>query len=92
MNGLDIFSAERILELLGSYRSQCLTFVSSHNLAHIEKIATHLLILDDSEVKYWGSMADFLRGREAYLNDALLQLLHPASTSAQDLTWLTTER
>ncbi|SNC77490.1 ABC-2 type transport system ATP-binding protein [Hymenobacter gelipurpurascens] len=92
LNGLDVFSAERMLELLGSYRAQALTFISSHNLAHIEKIATHLLIIDGSEVKYWGTMQEFLQGREAYLNDALLQLLHPASTAAQNLTWLTTER
>jgi ABC-type multidrug transport system ATPase subunit len=92
LNGLDVFSAERMLELLGSYRAQALTFISSHNLAHIEKIATHLLIIDDSEVKYWGTMQDFLQGREAYLNDALLHLLHPTATATQDLTWLTTER
>ncbi|MBT9394574.1 ABC transporter ATP-binding protein [Hymenobacter sp. NST-14] len=88
LNGLDVFSAERVLALLGSYRAQALTFISSHNLAHIEQVATHLLILDEAEVKFWGTMPEFLQGRETYLSAALLELLHPA-TSTQDLTWLT---
>ncbi|GAB3240805.1 ABC transporter ATP-binding protein [Hymenobacter seoulensis] len=92
LNGLDVFSAERMLELLGSYRAQALTFISSHNLGHIEKIATHLLILDESEVKYWGTMDEFVQGRTTYLNEALLHLLHPATTTQQDLTWLTAAR
>jgi ABC-2 type transport system ATP-binding protein len=91
-NGLDVFSVERMLDLLNSYRPQAITFVSSHNLAHIEKVATHLLILDESEVKYWGTMEDFLQGQQAYLNDALLQLLQPTTASTQDLTWLTNQR
>ena len=91
-NGLDVFSADSVLSLLNSYRPQALTFVSSHNLAHIEKVATHLLIIDESEVKYWGTMPDFLQGQSAFLGDALLQLIHPATTTAQDLTWLTTQR
>ncbi|GAB3315286.1 ABC transporter ATP-binding protein [Hymenobacter humi] len=91
-NGLDVFSADSVLSLLNAYRPQALTFVSSHNLAHIEKVATHLLVIDDSEVKYWGSMQDFLQGQSAFLGDALLQLIHPATSTTQDLTWLTTQR
>jgi ABC-2 type transport system ATP-binding protein len=91
-NGLDVFSADSVLALLKSYRPQALTFVSSHNLAHIEKVATHLLVVDDSEVKYWGSMEDFLQGQRTFLGDALLQLIHPNTSTTQDLTWLTTER
>ncbi|MBF9142431.1 ABC transporter ATP-binding protein [Hymenobacter properus] len=91
-NGLDVFSAESVLALLNSYRPQALTFVSSHNLAHIEKVATHLLVIDESEVKYWGAMQDFLNGQQAFLGDALLQLIHPAANTNQDLTWLTTQR
>ena len=89
LNGLDVFAASRVLELLTSYRSQALTFVSSHNLAHIEQIATHLLIIDEGEVKFWGPLAEFMHGRDTYLSDALLQLLHPVAPSTQDLTWLT---
>ena len=91
-NGLDVFSAESVLSLLNSYRPQALTFVSSHNLAHIEKVATHLLIIDESEVKYWGPMEDFLHGQQAFLGEALLRLIHPAAIAAQDLTWLTAQR
>ncbi|WP_035558854.1 ABC transporter ATP-binding protein [Hymenobacter sp. IS2118] len=91
-NGLDVFAADRVLSLLNSYRPQALTFVSSHNLAHIEKVATHLLVIDESEVKFWGSMEDFLHGERALLGDALLQLLHPAANPTQDLTWLTAQR
>lgn len=91
LNGLDVFSAESVLTLLNSYRANSLMFVSSHNLAHIEKVATHLLVIDESEVKYWGTMVDFLQGQHAFLSDALLQLIHPATT-AQDLTWLTAQR
>ena len=91
-NGLDVFSADSVLSLLNSYRPQSLTFVSSHNLAHIEKVATHLLVIDDGEVKYWGTLVDFLQGQSAFLGDALLQLIHPATSTTQDLTWLTTQR
>ncbi|MGI4874870.1 MAG: ABC transporter ATP-binding protein [Janthinobacterium lividum] len=91
-NGLDVFSADSVLSLLNSYRPQALTFVSSHNLAHIEKIATHLLVLDESQVKYWGTLPDFVHGERAVLGDALLELLHPTTTTTQDLTWLTTQR
>ena len=88
-NSLDVFAAERVLSLLHAYRPQALTFISSHNLAHIEKIATHLLIIDESEVKYWGPVAEFLRGQRGLLDEALLALLHPTADPAQDLTWLT---
>ena len=91
-NGLDVFAADRVLTLLRSYQPQALTFVSSHNLAHIEKLATHLLVIDGGEVKYWGTMADFLHGDRDLLGDALLQLIHPATDTTQDLTWLTTQR
>ncbi|MBC6610790.1 ABC transporter ATP-binding protein [Hymenobacter sp. BT507] len=90
LNGLDVFSAERVLTLLGSYRNQALTFISSHNLAHIEKVATHLLIIDEAEVKFWGTMQEFTQDRDAYLSDALLQLLQP-TVSTHDLTWLTNQ-
>ena len=92
-NGLDVFSATSLLTLLNSYRPQALTFISSHNLAHIEQVATHLLVLDDSEVKYWGTLPDFVHGGRAVLGEALLQLIQPvAPTSTQDLSWLTTQR
>lgn len=92
-NGLDVFSADRMLGLLNSYRPQALTFISSHNLAHIEKVATHLLVIDEGEAKYWGPMDDFLQGQHVYLGDALLQLIHPAAAgTGQDLSWLTTRR
>jgi ABC-2 type transport system ATP-binding protein len=88
-NGLDVFAADRVLGLLRSYQPQALTFVSSHNLGHIEQLATHLLVLDESEVKFWGTMEEFSHGERAGLGDALLQLLHPAANETQDLTWLT---
>jgi ABC-2 type transport system ATP-binding protein len=88
-NGLDVFAADRVLGLLRSYQPQALTFVSSHNLGHIEQLATHLLVLDESEVKFWGTMEEFSHGERAGLGDALLQLLHPATNETQDLTWLT---
>ena len=67
--------------------------MSSHNLAHIEQVATHLLVIDDSEVKYWGTLPDFLHGERAVLGDALLQLIQPTPTdTAQDLSWRTTQR
>jgi ABC-type multidrug transport system ATPase subunit len=92
-NGLDVFSANSVLSLLNSYRPQALTFVSSHNLAHLEQVATHLLVIDDSEVKYWGTLADFLHGERALLGDTLLQLIQPAApATTQDLSWLTTQR
>ena len=91
-NGLDVFAAARVVSLLRSYQPQCLAFVSSHNLAHIEQLATHLLVIDDSEVKFWGTMAEFSHGERAALGDALLQLLQPATNETQDLTWLTSQR
>jgi ABC-type multidrug transport system ATPase subunit len=92
-NGLDVFSANSVLALLNSYRPQALTFISSHNLAHIEQVATHLLVIDDHEVKYWGTLADFVHGERAVLGEALFQLLQPTPTdTTQDLSWLTTQR
>ncbi|HET9503569.1 MAG TPA: ABC transporter ATP-binding protein [Hymenobacter sp.] len=92
-NGLDVFSANSVLALLNSYRPQALTFISSHNLAHIEQVATHLLVIDDNEVKYWGTLADFVHGERAVLGEALLQLIQPTATATtQDLSWLTTQR
>ncbi|TPG62273.1 ABC transporter ATP-binding protein [Hymenobacter nivis] len=91
-NGLDVFAADRVLGLLRSYQPQALAFISSHNLAHIEQLATHLLVIDENEVKFWGTMDEFAHGNRAALSDALLQLLHPATSHTQDLTWLTAQR
>lgn len=87
-NGLDVFSVDRVVTLLKNYSHRTITFISSHNLAHLEKIATHLLILDEAKIKYWGTKDDLIKNKNIILNDTLLNLIQSNALPISELNWL----
>lgn len=87
-NGLDMFSSDVLSNLLSTYSKKSLVFISSHNLFNIENIITHLLLLDNNQVKYWGTLKNFMQDKNTNLNDAIIKLIN-FDNKVQNLAWLT---
>lgn len=55
--GLDPLNAKQVREIIASQRGERTVIVSSHNLAEVEDVCTHGLILDHGQVRASGPMA-----------------------------------
>ena len=63
--------------------------ISSHMLAMVEDICTHLLVLDDGQAKFWGTVAEMKQqfcGGSTSLEDTFFRAIGDPSSS-----WMTTD-
>ena len=58
MNGLDPEESVRLRNLILSRRAGCTVVVSSHNLADLEKLCTHIAFVRDGKVVQTAALAD----------------------------------
>ena len=61
-SGLDPENASQIRKIIVELAGESTVVISSHNLAELEETCTDLVILDEGEVAYAGSMSAFLSG------------------------------
>lgn len=87
-SGLDPFSAQQMVDFLKAYGKDRLIFIASHNLANLEKLATHIGILHEGELRFNGSMSEFTAKGEKVLSDSLFQMLKPATRGMEKVSWL----
>lgn len=85
-NALDVHAAQRLVDLIQHYAAHALIFISSHNLGYIEQTATHLLVLDEREIKYWGDIEQFRATQP--LDQALLQEVQSVEKELLPIKWL----
>jgi len=75
---LDPVAANKLCDFLNAYRNKNrLIFVSSHDLLYVDKIATHIGIINDSSLVYSDSMYHFKEGGTKTLDEELLKYLQP---------------
>ncbi|MBA3901703.1 MAG: ABC transporter ATP-binding protein [Bacteroidetes bacterium] len=88
-SGLDPLVANQMLAFIKKYQNGERTiFISSHDLSYIEKIATHIGVLNDGELVYNSTIGHFTENGANELDAALLKLLKPNDTELQEIDWL----
>lgn len=85
-NALDVEAAQRLVELIQHYSPHALIFISSHNLSYIEQTATHLLVIDEQVIKYWGDVEQFRATQP--LDQALQQEVQSVEKELLPVKWL----
>ena len=88
-SGLDPLVANQMISFLHKYkRADRLIFISSHDLNYVEKIATHIGVLDNEQLVFNASMEDFTHNGLDSLDKALLQILKPNESELSKIDWL----
>ncbi len=88
-SGLDPLVANQMIAFLEKYkREDRLILVSSHDLSYVEKIATHISVLDKGEFVFNSTLTDFTENGEKALDAALLNLLKPNNSELTKLDWV----
>lgn len=79
---LDPVASDKLCDFLNAYRNKDrLIFVSSHDLLYVDKIATHIGILDNSALIYSDTISHFKDGNNRKLDEELLKFLRPNDKS-----------
>jgi ABC-2 type transport system ATP-binding protein len=87
--GLDPIAAQLLVNLIRSYSTpNRVVLISSHDLNYVEKVATHIGVLDDGKLMYNGSVQEFTMNGENLIDQALFQLLLPHHTSETNFDWM----
>ena len=88
-SGLDPVAAKVLIEFINNYQNgERVVFLSSHDLAYVEKVATRLGVLNDKQIVYENSLAEFTANGKEELDDALIRLLQPENTDLSELSWI----
>lgn len=88
-SGLDLLVAHQMIDFLKKYqRVDRAVFVSSHDLAYVEKIATHIGVLDDGSMKFDSTMTDFTQNGQNQLDAALMEIIKPKESKLDNFDWL----
>jgi ABC-type multidrug transport system ATPase subunit len=88
-SGLDPLVANQMVQFLQKYKREDRTIlISSHDLTYVEKIATHIGVLDNKELVFNSSIKDFTENGENHLDAALLSILKPNDSQLDNLDWI----
>ncbi len=86
--GLDVVYSEKLIEFFEYYKSKSNTILfSSHNLNYIEKIKPDIIFLDESAIKFQGTIGNFLNNSTTSFHETLLESLK-FKKGQTDMTWL----
>lgn len=87
--GLDPIAAQLLVNLIRSYRNENrVILISSHDLNYVEKVATHIGVLNDGQLMYNGSVQEFTMNGVNLIDQALFQLLLPHHNSETNMDWM----
>lgn len=88
-SGLDPLVANQMTAFLKRYQQDSRTiFVSSHDLNYVEKIATHIGVLDKCRLQFDSTLRDFTENGVNSLDSALLKILQPNEAVLNKIDWL----
>ncbi|GAA4425850.1 ABC transporter ATP-binding protein [Pontibacter saemangeumensis] len=89
--GLDPIAAQLLVNLIRSYRNaNRVILISSHDLNYVEKVATHIGVLNDGQLMYNGSVQEFTMNGANLIDQALFQLLLPHHNAETNMDWMLT--
>ena len=88
-SGLDPFVANQMIAFLQLYKNnERVIFISSHDLSYVEKIATHIGVLNDNQLQFDSTLQEFTEYGESSLDKALLKILKPNETDLAKIDWV----
>ncbi len=87
--GLDPFSVKKMINVINDYRrNDRVIFVSSHDLAYVSKIATHIGVIDEGRLLFNDTLQCFTDSGQREIDDSLFALLHQENEETQKISWL----
>ena len=87
--GLDPIAAQLLVNLIRNYSTpNRVVLISSHDLNYVEKVATHIGVLNDGHLMYNGSVQEFTMNGENLIDQALFQLLLPHHNTETNFDWM----
>ncbi len=87
--GLDPVASAQLVELIRTYRTNDVAILlSSHDLAYVEQVATHVGVLDEAKLRFVGTYDAFTAQAQSRLEKPLLEVLQPPSADKRELGWL----
>lgn len=91
-SGIDPVSATRMIDFFNKWMSpNRLLIISSHNLDQVEKMVSHLIVVDQNQIIFSDSVEKFTGKGLEKMETKLYEMLHGASKTLDELTWLLPE-
>jgi ABC-2 type transport system ATP-binding protein len=88
-SGLDPLVANQMVSFIQKYRrDDRLIFISSHDLTYVQKIATRIGVLDNSELIFNSTLDEFTKSGADALDSALLKILQPNESALDNIAWI----
>ncbi|MBE9467781.1 MAG: ABC transporter ATP-binding protein [Bacteroidetes bacterium] len=88
-SGLDPFVANQMISFLKVYKKKDRTiFISSHDLSYVEKIASHICVLNDTQIQFNSTLQNFTNNGENSLDKSLLKILKPNESELTKIDWV----
>ena len=88
-SGLDPLVANQMVMFLKKYQnSKRLIFISSHDLSYVEKVSTHIGVLDNKKLVFNSSIQDFTENGVKKLDAALLRIIKPNESKLDKIDWV----
>ncbi len=88
-SGLDPLVANQMVMFLKKYQnSKRLIFISSHDLSYVEKVSTHIGVLDNKKLVFNSSIQDFTENGVKKLDAALLRIIKPNESNLDKIDWV----
>ncbi len=87
-NGWDPISVNLLIDFLNSFlnESTCV-LLSSHDLLYIDKVATHIGLLEENELKFSSSIEEFKSMGDGDITSALYKILKISKKNISGLEW-----
>lgn len=88
-SGLDPLVANQMASFIKLYqKSERTIFLSSHDLNYVEKIASHIGVLNDTQMQFDSSLQNFTDNGVNTLDSALLKILKPDQREFEQIDWV----
>ncbi len=88
-SGLDPFVANQMVTFLKKYhRADRAILILSHDLSYVEKVSTHIGVLDNHRLVFNSTIGNFTENGANELDDALLGLLKPNESEIEKIDWV----
>jgi ABC-2 type transport system ATP-binding protein len=88
-SGLDPFVANQMINFLKKYqREDRIIFISSHDLSYVEKVSTHIGVLDNHRLAFNSTIGNFTENGANELDAALLSLIKPNEAEIDKIDWV----
>ena len=88
-SGLDPIGAKLLVDFLVKYQNgERIIFLSSHDLSYVQKVSTHIGVLEDGNILFNGTIESFTEDGKHQLDESLLQILGSSESPIAELKWI----